>query len=105
MDLMYVCKCGRCNQEVGFRNSFRCWDLAYFAMQEFKDPEIAIAHSLELMELENELSARKPIVVVSYDAHIFPERDCRGSPEVAEKIEGDFLAREAFEIISMDADR
>lgn len=102
MDLMYICKCDRCNREVRFTNSFRCWDLAYFAMQEFKDPEVVIAHSIELMELENELSAGKFPVIVSYDAHIFPEKDCRGSPEIAKRIEQDFIAREAFEIISLD---
>jgi hypothetical protein len=102
VNLVYLCKCEKCNREVAFRNSFRCWDLAYFAMQEFKDPEIAIAHSIELIELENELSRGKDLVFISYDNHIFPEKDCKDNPDVARKIGEDFIAREAFEIISLD---
>jgi hypothetical protein len=105
MDFTYSFKCARCDGVVEFRNSSRCLHLAYLAMQEFKDPEIAIAHSLELMEFYNELARGKDFIVVSYDRHIYPNGKCCGSPDVTSLIDEDFLAREAFELISMEPDR
>ena len=103
MGMIYLDTCDKCHRKVPVNNSARYWHIAYKALGEFRDPEIAIAREDELMEAVNDASRNEAInsfKLIYQDRHLFPVEGCEGNPTRQRFIENDFGAKMALEYIS-----